>query len=289
MLFSWSGLTFIYSTFVHIVDKLPPNYEMPRDEVKNRLTRWFERVDTDKNGKLNWQEAKNWLQTSMINIEAMKNRCIFDKIDFEKDGKLTWNEYLSSSCVYDEAICSFGSEEAELIKAEFKLADINHDEVLNPIEFAYLTNPVFLPELLDFEIDGLYTALDVDKELIKAEFKLADINHDEVLNPIEFAYLTNPVFLPELLDFEIDGLYTALDVDKNKRISFEEFFYIHKFILLELGKAQFMAPDPIAIFRVIVSTGIPIFYFMEVFKEVLVNLLRRRISRKFSLLWAITF
>eukprot|EP00917_Polyrhabdina_sp_WS-2016_P001241 GHVP01002505.1.p1 GENE.GHVP01002505.1~~GHVP01002505.1.p1 ORF type:complete len:166 (+),score=26.00 GHVP01002505.1:732-1229(+) len=163
MLFSWSGLTFIYSTFVHIVDKLPPNYEMPRDEVKNRLTRWFERVDTDKNGKLNWQEAKNWLQTSMINIEAMKNRCIFDKIDFEKDGKLTWNEYLSSSCVYDEAICSFGSEEAVKFENSNSKSSFEALIFLRVIQFKeFETELEFLfsdIEYINFKIKYLYGSL----------------------------------------------------------------------------------------------------------------------------------
>eukprot|EP00917_Polyrhabdina_sp_WS-2016_P006920 GHVP01015389.1.p1 GENE.GHVP01015389.1~~GHVP01015389.1.p1 ORF type:complete len:356 (+),score=83.83 GHVP01015389.1:39-1070(+) len=204
-------------------DEKPFDYGMTLEQLQGRLAEWFRRVDTDDNGKLNREEAENWLSSSMVHVYAMQSKEFFEELDLDKNGKLSRDEFthLDESEKIDSP---FTREEwLEALGTKFDLADQNHDLFLNHTEFACLTNPSLIPELLDFEIQLLFRGQDKDKD---GKISLAEYLEqvDQVKAELEGSMEMNDISQETLEDFknQMQEHFHEIDTDDTGFLEVED-------------------------------------------------------------------
>ena len=144
---------------------------------------------------------------------------LFQQLDTNGDGYLTFQEF--SEMIIDHfGIIGNCPREDELINDLFTLADGNgafnmKDEKLNFSEFFKVVS-VF-PEH--------FTT--VKEALCKVIFRMIDTDNDGFLSQRELTSFLKKIGV-DFTQEEIKALITRIDIDKNEKIDFEEFFSLYR-------------------------------------------------------------
>jgi Ca2+-binding EF-hand superfamily protein len=166
------------STVVALMDKNGDNI-LSRDEFPAEISKEFNSLDKDKDGKVTSKDISS--SKSPINVNIA-----FDKLDKNRDGVLNSNE------------CP------EKMKEQYKNIDTNNDGKLTKDEIKYVKNEATNIDWfanIDKNGDGVITFIESPKNF-RRDFCVADINNDRKITKTEFN-----IVLSMAKDSDLFGIY----------------------------------------------------------------------------------
>ncbi|MSU22650.1 MAG: hypothetical protein EXS32_02390 [Opitutus sp.] len=164
----------------------------------------FDALDTTRNGAINEEE---WDRASFALFRAAdKNNNNFIDAAELADSTIAQDTFLRADTDHDGRL-SVG-EFMELRRAIFRIADIDHDDSLNFVEFELL---IVMEQVgwTDRNQNGRIEQSELRESLTKA-FEQLDENHDRQLSPTELGYLP-------------PGRFASYDTNRDGTLSAEEF------------------------------------------------------------------
>jgi len=157
--------------------------ELNEDQMKNRLTKIFDRMDLDKDGQLSRDEVVDHTYKALYNMDEGEAEGEFIEADLDGDDKITWSEFV------EEFYGLSADDEANILAMDTDTG----------VEFNHM-----------YSRD-------------QARFQAADEDRDGKLTLIEYTRFKNPMKSASLRDLAIEWALRSADKNKDKKISFEEY------------------------------------------------------------------
>lgn len=157
--------------------------ELSEDQMKNRLTKIFDRMDSDKDGQLSRDEVVDHTYKALYNMDEAEAEGEFIEADLDGDDKITWSEFV------EEFYGLSADDEANILAMDTDTG----------VEFNHM-----------YSRD-------------QARFQAADEDKDGKLTLIEYMRFKNPMKSNGLRDMAIEWALRSADKNKDKKISFEEY------------------------------------------------------------------
>ncbi|CAG5111517.1 Oidioi.mRNA.OKI2018_I69.chr2.g5819.t1.cds [Oikopleura dioica] len=157
--------------------------ELSEDQMKNRLTKIFDRIDSNKDGNLDRDEVVDHTYKALFNMDEQEAEAEFVEADVDANYQVTWSEFV------EEFYGLSPDDEANILAMDTDTG----------VEFNHM-----------YSRD-------------QARFQAADNDRDGKLTLVEYKRFKNPLQSKDLLDLAIEWALRSADKNKDKKISFEEY------------------------------------------------------------------
>ncbi|CAL8106683.1 unnamed protein product [Calicophoron daubneyi] len=232
--------------------------ELEPEEAKARLSNLIEKMDTNKDGKIDKEELTEWIFSSLINLDLEDVRARLKDNDMNGDGVVTWDEYTSKTYGYSEAELKklreeMGNETKTFLNTieeeylRFSCADLDKDGKLNETEYAAFEHPNNYRHMAPYEVIHTLRGYDKNKDgaidekeymgdselsgaqlqMERENFKKYDKDGDGKLDREEMASWVAPGFRVTAAS-ETNHLFSVTDKNNDNILTKEEILNQHE-------------------------------------------------------------
>lgn len=144
--------------------------DLPADEVMEKLSELFPKIDVDRDKKISIPELYEWIEQHMKKHVLRQADVKMRDIDTNKDGKVSWEEYIETQYPsshekgLDEKVLGEFRELVSREKKRFDFADTDNDKELSREEFSLFLHPEESKRMTTYLIEESLDIFDTNKD-----------------------------------------------------------------------------------------------------------------------------
>ncbi|RMX45269.1 hypothetical protein pdam_00000854 [Pocillopora damicornis] len=187
--------------------------KLPVDEVMEKLSELFPKIDVDNDKKISIPELYGWIEQHMKKHVLRQADLKMQDMDSNNDGKISWEEYRETQ--YPSSTEKVPGEKINNLR-------LNRTCSGGPEFHSHGFEQVFVVSIEGLKEKGLgeFKIL-VSRE--KKRFDFADTDNDKVLSREELSFLLHPEESKRMTSYFVEESLDIFDTDKDGKISVDEY------------------------------------------------------------------
>lgn len=144
--------------------------KLPVDEVMEKLSELFPKIDVDNDKKISIPELYGWIEQHMKKYVLRQADLKMQDMDSNKDGNISWEEYRETQypSSTEKGLKEKGLGEFKILvsreKKRFDFADTDNDKVLSREELSFLLHPEESKRMTSYFVEESLDIFDTDKD-----------------------------------------------------------------------------------------------------------------------------
>ncbi|XP_027044692.1 calumenin-B-like [Pocillopora damicornis] len=144
--------------------------KLPVDEVMEKLSELFPKIDVDNDKKISIPELYGWIEQHMKKHVLRQADLKMQDMDSNNDGKISWEEYRETQypSSTEKGLKEKGLGEFKILvsreKKRFDFADTDNDKVLSREELSFLLHPEESKRMTSYFVEESLDIFDTDKD-----------------------------------------------------------------------------------------------------------------------------